>query len=253
MLKKAFIFGLTLAVLSPIIWAASSMQNLIISGEVIGNKPVVYSFSPTTGSNDVPTPITAIVGRNFTSAFVVTLDDPGSTAMTGTLTVSTSCDNNPANVICGSGTYDKITGLSVPAGIIAGDYNVLVTGPTGTNIGSDIPFAVTNPPPGPNARIDSINPDPIVIEVLASQDVTMEVSDSNSPTVAYSAEENGGTWDVPTGLIAMVTTTETQTLEFTAGAIPSPYANIFRVDDDGETIVDNDDSQSVDFYVQPIW
>ena len=115
--------------------------------------PVVANVIPQMGTNDAPTSV-KIMGENLTGASAVSLDDQGSTSLTGTISVSAD------------GT--EITGLSIPGGITGGEYNVKVTTTAGTNGISAVKFKV---------------PVPVVINTDTTEDTTtsevIDLGDTN--------------------------------------------------------------------------
>jgi YVTN family beta-propeller protein len=99
--------------------------------QVVGT-PTVTDVSPSSGMDNVSTPVT-VTGTNFVSVSGVALDDPGVTPL-GTLNV----------------VDDTTLTAVVPSGITPGLYNVQVTNPVGTNLTSAVQFQVTSsatPPP----------------------------------------------------------------------------------------------------------
>lgn len=253
--------------------AIAQTQNRVgtvqVSATVLGQRPLVYDFydqatasEATAGNrtliNDVVTPLTAIIGRNFTGALVVTLDDVNSTPLTdtngGTLAdnIATSCDNDKTTAVCGTGTYDKLTNLSIPANVKPGRYSVLVTTAVGTNIASDVSLTVSPPTAGANASIIDVSPNPAIAEVSQAINFTLTDSHTNAGTTYYEITQNGGTWDAATGSITMTNQRGTAYLTYTAGAVAGVYTNTFAVDDTNAPFA-GDDSQTVDFYVQPVW
>ena len=117
----------------------TSAQKLIVSTL----PPMVSVLSPSTGSNFGPNTI-AITGSGFfgggQSSLVNTvgLDDPGSTAISSYSVVSNTL----------------ITNAIIPSGIVAGTYNVIVTGSNGSNTISAQKFVVATTLPS----VSSISP-----------------------------------------------------------------------------------------------
>lgn len=193
------------------------VENVNVNATVLGIKPLVYDLSPTTGDNGVTTGITAIVGRNFTGAYAITLDDESSTSLTGTIAVVDSTDNVATDpTVGGGGTFQKITGMTVPSGVVPGTYNILVTTSNGTNIVSDTKFVVTGSLPAEDATIGSLpTSTDVVISTASSVALTLNDGDSdpvywhitNFPTNTINV-----TWDNATGSIPMVGGTGTDNL-----------------------------------------
>lgn len=232
----------------------SQVGNVVVSASVIGIKPIVNSFSPSTGVANATTAITQIVGRNFTGASIVTLDDANSTVLTGTITVETGCRSTGAD--CGNAGghnegYERITGLTVPAGLAPGGYNILVTGSTGTNTTSDSLFVVSAPTASTAAAIVSVDPDPLVVLNASTDTVRLSVNHSTAPSIAYSVTQQGGTFAASTGSISLTSQSGSISLDYSAGATPGYYLNTFQVDDDGEATTTFDDSRTTGFFVLP--
>ena len=77
--------------------------------------PVVTGVTPAAGRNDQATQIT-IAGEHFTGATDVDLDDPSDTALTDVVV------NSAGEIVA-----------TVPAGVTPGEYNMIVTTPSGSN------------------------------------------------------------------------------------------------------------------------
>ena len=242
----ALLTALTLIVaLRPILYAANcgatytpgctknSVGNVQIIATVVGTKPLVTSFNPTAAVTTATTPIT-ITGDNFTGATLVTLDDPKSTVLTGTLTVI--------------GGSTSITGLSIPAGVSAGNYNILVTTPSGTNITSTSKFTVTLPAPTGSPKISSITPNPVITETSSATQITLTAADTAHTSATLALSSHGGTWNSAAGTVTLSGTTHTGTITrtFTAGAADGVFSNTFGISNAGGS-----DSASVLFYIQP--
>lgn len=225
---------------------------VVISAEVLGNKPLVNNFNPTSAQNDGATAITAIVGHNFTGTTLVSLDDPSSTTLSGAITLNTGCDSDPTSAVCGvNAGYDKITGLSIPANVAPGIYNILVTNAQGTNIASDVKLTVSAPPAGADTQIDSIDPSPVFVTVGGNRSLDINLSDTDSATTYFNiSTTNGGTFAPNQDSVAMAASTGTGTTTFTAGGAVGYFVNTFQA---GDTAVGGpyDDSKNIAFYVQP--
>ncbi len=229
--------------------------NIQVSASVIGLKPVVYLFDPTEGDNSADRSVDIIVGRNFTNAGIVTLN-PGVILLTGTIVVHTGCTNLDATTTAdcnNGGSYDKITGLSIPSGTTPGVYDILVTTPNGTNNSSDTKYTVLAPTPTSDATIISISESPFRIISGQTKSITLEASDDDDDFIYYHVTELGGTWDVgtSTGTINTPEPTDTGevTLQFNAG-IPGYYQNVFSVYDVNTLPGIYDDTRDVWFVVQ---
>ncbi|MCT4591959.1 MAG: hypothetical protein N4A36_01050, partial [Candidatus Gracilibacteria bacterium] len=73
--ERAFYVFMTLSLLAftvQIVSGATSVKQADVTATVLGTKPIVDNFDPTTAINNVSTAVTAIVGKNFTGATVVT-------------------------------------------------------------------------------------------------------------------------------------------------------------------------------------
>ena len=226
----------------------SSYSNANILAIFLGNKPIVTSFAPTSGQNDQVTSLSKIIGHNFTGTTIVSLDDSSSTTLNGSWTISTGCDENGEN--CGgSGYYDKITGLSIPSGIIEGNYNLLVTTSQGTNSNSEINFSVTSPPASSAAQITSISPNPLITSPNSLSSINLNVQDNDSSSIYWEVTSSGGSYDNSNGNITLNNNEGGVVLNFTAGSSSGAYVNTFKIDDDGEVSIDNDDFIDLNIYV----
>lgn len=225
----------------------TSVSNVNVTASILGSKPLVYNLSPTSGANSGATAITAVVGRNFTGATIVTLDDANSTVLATNPTVVSSTDNDATVAGVGaSGTYQKITGLSIPSGLTPGLYNILVTTSSGTNIASDVRFTVSAPVATGAPNIVSVDPNPVITEVSTTANVSLTATDSNTTPINYSITQNGGTWDAASGTIALTSNSGTKALVYTADVTDGVFTNTFSVDDGGVPTTKN-----VLFYLQP--
>ena len=248
-----------------------------IGATVLGDKPQVNSFTPTTGTNDGATAVTQIIGRNFgtISADVlgVFLDDNLSTSLTGTVTLATNCDIDGSN--CGSGSgYSKITGLSVPAGVVAGTYNILVTTGSGTNMVSDSKFTVTEVTVAGSApTLQGLSPTVVsLMEGLNdSVNMTITVLDRDSAVVDFDvANISIGTVSASSGSPATTTNaipietpsigddgTHGESLSFTMSSTAGTSAGVgtmdLRVGDGGSSTTGNTATQTVNIFIEPGW
>lgn len=247
----------------PLLGATTSIGTTQVSATVLGTKPVVVTLSPTSGANNVATPLTQIVGQNFganaAAIVAVTLDDVSGTVLTGTAALQSGCDADGTN--CGgSGTYQRITGLSVPSGVAAGTYNVLVTTAQGTNLVSSQKFTSTVPVASPVPSVFSPSPSAVfLIEgVPDSFSLSVSVQDGDSDSVNMTSSSNvtgvsatpGVTPTALTGLSSATNNTKRFTYSVSAnGSSPAGSGRLTLTANDGV----NQGSRNIDIVVTPDW
>lgn len=244
--------------------AATQVNTANVTATVLGEKPIINLVTPTSGLNSGAVSITKIVGRNFDNAYGVSLDDSSSTVLLGTITRTDNCDSDGEN--CGgSGSYQKITGLSVPTGVNPGVYNVLVTTHLGTNLLSDVKFTVTEPVATATPSITNVKPSYISVmaNLLDTVTVSFTIKDSDSNVVSFSGNENvlisGATVDthLPISqqtLTASATDGEQVSFVFNSNSAAEEYGELeIRVGDGGSTITGNTNVKVVNVFVEPSW
>lgn len=254
----------TLGVSSVAIAQSTSVGTIAVSATVLGSKPVVTSFTPTTGAHDATTSITKIVGYNFGTlaahVYGVFLDDAAGTLLTGTLTLQTGCDIAGSN--CGTGgQYSLITGLSVPTGVKAGIYNILVTTSAGTNIVSSSKFTVTAASATATPAITDVAPTIVSLMENLPDSVTMAATVADSDTAAVNFDVTGIT---VAGITASAGSPQASTsanaaggqaLSFVVGgnATAQVGSMTLRVGDGGSSTTGNTSTRDVSIFIEPGW
>ena len=247
------------------VMAVTQVNTANVTATVLGEKPIVNLVAPITGVNDGVVLLTKIVGRNFDNAYGVSLDDSTSTVLSGIINLESNCDSNGDN--CGGGgSYQKITGLSVPAGVNPGVYNVLVTTALGTNLFSDVKFTVTAPLPTATPSITDVRPSYIAAMANLADVVTVSftIKDSDSAAVWFDGDSNIsiGTVSVdnysPIGQVttqASVTGGERVSFDFNSNSAGEVYGKLdIRVGDGGSPSVgETDFTKVIDIFIEPSW
>lgn len=253
-----FLCVFTYALAETQVWTAN------VSATVLGEKPIVNLIAPTTGVNDGAVLLTKIVGRNFDNAYGVSLDDASSTVLTGVMTLTNDCDANGDN--CGGGgSYQKITGLSVPTEVNPGVYNVLVTTPLGTNLLSDTKYTVTAPAPTATPSITDVSPSYVAVMANLADVVTVNftIKDSDSAAVDFDGDSNvlvtGATVDTHLPVSQQTTTAtaadgETVSFVFHSNSAGEEYGSLdIRVGDGGSSTTGNTSVKTLNVFVEPSW
>jgi len=245
--------------------ADTQVGTVNVTAVVLGEKPIVNSFAPTAGTNTGAITLTKIVGRNFDNVYGVSLDDANSTVLAGTITLNTGCDFNGDNCESG-GSYQSITGLSVPSGVIPGVYNVLVTTPLGTNLLSDTKYTVDSAVATVKPSINNIQPGYISVMANLADTVTINftIKDSDSAAVEFDTDSNISIGGVTTsGYFPSSQTTnaanfvdgETVSFVFNSNSVAETYGTLdIRVGDGGSGAASgNTNFKVVDIFVEPSW
>lgn len=244
--------------------AATQINTVNVTATVLGEKPIVNLVAPASGTNTGAVVLTKIVGRNFDNAYGVSLDDPSSTVLAGSISLTSDCDANGDN--CGGGgSYQLITGLSVPADVAPGVYNVLVTTALGTNLFSDVKYTVTAPVATATPSITNVKPSYISVMANLADVVTVgfTVKDSDSAAVNFDADSNiliaGATVNnyQPVSQqtsAANVPDGEQVSFDFNSNSAGEEYGTLdIRVGDGGSPTTGNTDFKVIDIFVEPSW
>ena len=261
---QLFLVSLVFLISFSLVLAETQILTTAVSATVLGEKPIVNLVAPVTGVNDGATVMTKIVGRNFDNAYGVSLDDASSTVLAGTITLTNDCDANGDN--CGGGgSYQKITGLSVPAEVSPGVYNVLVTSPLGTNLLSDTKFTVTAPAPTATPSITDVSPSYVSVMANLADVVTVNftIKDSDSAAVNFDGDSNvlvtGATVDTHLPVSQQTTTAtaadgETVSFVFHSNSAGEEYGSLdIRVGDGGSPAAGNTSVKTLNVFVEPSW
>lgn len=223
--------------------ALTSTGNLQVSGQVIGRKPVVTNIvNGATGDNTMINNATAnvtITGLNFDTAKYVSLDDDNLTMLTSPVVVGPT----------------QIT-ATVPAGVVAGAYNVHVTNDYGTNISSDVKLSVSDPDPSADASIVSVSPSGAPVGWTQAFAVTVSDIDGGpvywNTSLTVPATSTSGTIVVPSSDTMTGVTTSgvdhegTFNSTFTAD-VAGAYKVTFNVDNDN-AMGSIDDTKTITIY-----
>lgn len=267
--RKIVLTVLLSAFLTSFVIAETQIGMVNVTAAVLGEKPIVNLITPTIGINTGAVVLTKIVGRNFDNVYGVSLDDASSTVLAGTITLTDACDSNGDN--CGGGgSYQKITGLSVPAEINPGVYNVLVTTPLGTNLLSDVKFTVTAAAATTNPSINDVQPS--YISMMANLpnpgdivNVSFAISDSDTNAVEFDTDSNillvtnvsTGNYSPANRTTTAATSTGGEVVSFDVSAISSPegYGTLdIRVGDGGTLPPSGNTSfKEVNIFIEPSW
>ncbi len=246
------------------VFAETQVNIANVTATVLGEKPIVNLIAPTSGTNTGATILTKIVGRNFDNSYGVSLDDRSSTVLVGTITVTDDCDSNGDNW-GGGGSYQLITGLSVPAGVRPGVYNVLVTTALGTNLLSDVKFTVTAPVATATPSITNVSPSYVSVMASLVDTVTVDftIKDSDTAIVDFDGDSNvlitGATVDTHSPVSQETSTAtaadgENVSFVFHSNSAGEEYGTLdIRVGDGGSPTTGNTDVKTVDVFVEPSW
>ena len=269
-LKRIFISAFSLALILALSTGGSAdtqVSNIVVFADVVGTKPVVRIFSPTTGTNDSPTVMNKIVGLNFGSVagdiLGVFLDDPAGTSLTGTAVLHHNCDINGDDCDdADSDIYQSITGLSIPAGVSPGIYNILVTTAAGTNLISNSKFTVTTEPPGVVPNIINVSPSIVSLMEAIPESVNFlaDVVDSDSANTYFDVTnitEGGVSSSAEGSPINIIMIANAGTANFTVSGDASTVAGVgsmtFRVGDGGTPTTGNTNTKLIAIFIDPSW
>lgn len=235
-----------------------------VTAAVLGSKPIVTLVAPTSATNSGSVVITKIVGHNFTGAYGVALDDLASTVLSGTITITDDCDSAGDN--CGGGgIYQKITGLSIPAGVNSGVYNVLVTTAAGTNLLSDTKITVNAAAPSATPSITNIAPSYVSAMADLNDMVTLNftIKDSDSANVNFDGDSNvlvaGASVDNHLPVSQQTSGAngvdgETVSFRFNSNSVAEQFGTLdIRVGDGGSPAAGNTDTATVNVFIEPSW